>query len=91
MKHQSKMEYSKKILIVLMAVQVVIILYSMALMWHTQDATALAYLIPSLSAELSVAVGFYYNKAKRENEIKIREACKRLNLTYEEDDDELGC
>lgn len=84
-----KMEYSKKILLVLMAIQIVIIGYSMALMWHTESADMLAYLIPSVSAELSVAVGFYYNKAKRENELKIREAYKEKNIKYEESYNEL--
>jgi hypothetical protein len=43
----------------------------MALMWYTKDSSALAYLIPAVFGLTSVTVGFYYNKAKLENKIKL--------------------
>jgi len=65
------MEFSKKIFYMVTIFTSVIIIYSMALMWKTNDSSALAYLIPSAFAEMGVATGYYYNKAKRENEIKL--------------------
>ena len=38
------------------------------------DASALAYLIPAVVAEMASATGFYYTKAKAENKIKLMNA-----------------
>jgi uncharacterized membrane protein HdeD (DUF308 family) len=70
-KTKSKMEFSKKIFYIIMSMTIVIIIYSMALMWYTKDSSALAYLIPAVFGLTSVTVGFYYNKAKQENKIKL--------------------
>jgi hypothetical protein len=43
----------------------------MALMWKTNDTSALAYLIPAVFGLASLTIGFYYNKAKLENKIKL--------------------
>jgi len=53
------------------AFTIVVIIYSMVLMWKTNDSSALAYLIPSVFAEMATATGFYYSKAKTENKIKL--------------------
>lgn len=37
----------------------------------TLDLTPLAYLIPSVAAEVAIGTGFYYSKAKVENRIKL--------------------
>ena len=37
----------------------------------TLDLTPLAYLIPSVAAEVATGTGFYYSKAKVENRIKL--------------------
>ena len=68
---KSKMEFSKKIFYVVITLFVVIIFYSMALMWKTESTDALAYLIPSVSGLTATTIGFYYNKAKLENQIKL--------------------
>lgn len=70
-KKKSKMEFSKKIFYMITVMTVVIVGYSMALMWYTKDSSALAYLIPAVFAEMATATGFYYTKAKKENEIKL--------------------
>lgn len=41
------------------------------MMWKTCDLSPLAYLLPSVGAEVSVGTGFYYAKAKVENKIKL--------------------
>jgi hypothetical protein len=68
---KTKMEFSKKIFYMVTIFTVVVIIYSMALMWKTGDSSALSYLIPSVFGEMSVATGFYFSKAKKENEIKL--------------------
>jgi hypothetical protein len=50
------------------------------------------YLIPAAFAELATATGFYYNKAKVENRIKLKQAYKQELLPEdfkEEQTDEL--
>lgn len=37
----------------------------------TEMSTPLAYLIPSVAAEVATGTGFYYSKAKVENRIKL--------------------
>lgn len=45
--------------------------FSCVMIWRTGDLSPLAYLIPSVFAELATATGFYYRKAQKENELKI--------------------
>ena len=59
-----KIEMSKLIFWILSGMILVVLLFSMVLMWATKDTTALAYLIPG-------AIGFYYKKKKKENITKI--------------------
>lgn len=47
-------------------------LYTMCIVYITGDLSPLDYLIPSVFAELAAATGFYFNKAKAENQIKLR-------------------
>lgn len=67
-----KTEFSKKIIIFMTVFTVVITLFSLVLMWKTGDTSPLAYLIPAVFAEYATATGFYYWKARKENEIKLR-------------------
>ena len=76
----ARMEFSKKILVVMALVTFAIITFSCVLMLVTRDTTPLAYLIPSLFAEVGIGTGFYFNKAKAENEIKLKIEYKKLGL-----------
>ena len=67
-----KMEFSKKIMLVVGAVTILVTAFTILMVWKTQDLSPLAYLIPAVFAELSVGTGFYYSKAKAENRIKLR-------------------
>ena len=72
-KHKrKKLEFSKILFICVSVLVTIVIAYSMVLMWKTNDTSGLAYLIPAAFAELATATGFYYNKARHENEIKLR-------------------
>jgi predicted tellurium resistance membrane protein TerC len=65
------MEFSKKIFIGVTIGVVLVTLFTCYMVWLTQNLAPLTYLIPSLFAELATATGFYYNKAREENKIKI--------------------
>lgn len=64
-------EFSKKILIVAGIINAVVIVFTMVMIWRTLDLSPLAYLIPSVAAEVATETGFYYSKAKVENRIKL--------------------
>lgn len=70
-KKKSPKEFSKKILIVAGIINTVVIGFTMVMIWRTLDLTPLAYLIPSVAAEVATGTGFYYSKAKVENRIKL--------------------
>jgi len=79
-KHRKKREFSKCIFTGVSAVTLAVLLFSCVMVWRTSDLTPLGYLIPAAAAEMATATGFYYSKAKAENEIKL----KKL---YREDDE----
>ena len=64
-------EFSKKILIVAGIINTVVIVFTMIMIWRTLDLSPLAYLIPSVAAEVATGTGFYYSKAKVGNRIKL--------------------
>lgn len=75
-KKKQPMEFSKKILMVAGVLNAVVILFTMIMIWRTLDLTPLAYLIPSVAAEVATGTGFYYSKAKVENRIKLMKSYK---------------
>lgn len=68
---KKRMEFSKIIFICVSAGTISVAVFSCYMIWKTRDLSPLAYLIPSVFAELATATGFYYRKAQKENEIKI--------------------
>ena len=71
-KKKKKMEFSKKIFIGVSVAAILVTIFTGIMIWKTNDLSSLMYLIPAVFAELATATGFYYNKAKAENQIKIR-------------------
>ena len=69
--HKSKMEFSKKILFFAAILNIIVIVFTLIMVWKTCDLTPLEYLIPSVAAETATGTGFYYAKAKVENRIKL--------------------
>ncbi len=65
------LEFSKKILLFAAGVNVVVIAFTLLMVWRTGDLSPLAYLIPAVAAETATGTGFYYSKAKVENRIKL--------------------
>ena len=70
-KHSKKTEFSKKIFVGVSVVTTIVVGFTLAVVWRTGDTSPLAYLIPAIFAELATATGFYYHKARKENEIKL--------------------
>ncbi|MEK4712222.1 hypothetical protein MKX62_05145 [Sporosarcina sp. FSL K6-5500] len=65
------MEFSKKILIAMFAITLIIVACAITMSYMTQTTDVYAYLIPSIFVELSVGTAFYYKKAEKENLLKI--------------------
>lgn len=70
-KPKKKIEFSKLIFAGVSIATTAVVVFSCVMMYRTGDLTPLAYLIPSVFTELATATGYYFWKAKRENEIKI--------------------
>ncbi|MCQ4894900.1 hypothetical protein [Anaerotruncus sp. DFI.9.16] len=70
-KTKQKVEFSKKILLFAAVINLVVIVFTLVVVWRTCDLSPLAYLIPSVAAETATGTGFYYAKAKVENRIKL--------------------
>lgn len=69
---KKKYEFSKAILICVSVGVILVSGFAMYMSYKTQDTSILSYLITGVFAELATATGFYYNKARAENEIKIQ-------------------
>lgn len=85
MREKKHLEFSKKIFYMLSVMIAVICLYAMTLMWHTSDTSGLGYLISGAFGAFSVGVGFYYDKAKKENIQKISLNSLNENVEVSED------
>ena len=77
------MEFSKILFWLAFLLCLGVTVFGFALMWHTGDASGLAYIIPAAYGELATATGFYYWKAKSENRIKLMQ---KHGLKVEKDD-----
>lgn len=72
MRASKKYEFSKIILIAVSVLTLSVTIFTLVIVWRSEDTSPLAYLIPAVFAELATATGFYYSKAKAENRIKLR-------------------
>ena len=66
-----KLEFSKLIFIIVSLGVIAVTIFACVMIWRTLDLTPLAYLIPAIFAEMATATGYYYSKARAENEIKL--------------------
>lgn len=81
-KEHKKMEFSKKIIIMCLIINAIVVFVTLYVVIKTFNTTPLCYLIPSVAAEVSSGTAFYYQKAKTENSIKLRVA---YNIPISED------
>ena len=70
---KKKFEFSKIIFVYIAIMFTIVIIFTMVLMWVTQDTSAVAYLIPAVGGLMATTVGFYSWKAKAENVLKIQQ------------------
>ena len=64
---KKKIEFSKLIFCFVTFFIILLTLFSLYMMYKTNDLSPLAYLIPGWFGEMGITTGFYYNKAKAEN------------------------
>lgn len=69
---RKNIEFSKIIMVVAMLMALCVSVFTCAVIWRTGDTSPLEWLIPAVFAVLTAATGFYYSKAKAENQIKLR-------------------
>ena len=69
---KKKREFSKIMSVIAVAMWILVNFYGMVMMAITLDLTPMMYVIGSVDAVVAVVLGFYFNKAKRENEIKLQ-------------------
>ena len=85
--------FSKLLCVVIMALTILVVIFTIILMVITNDLSPLEYLIPSVFVEASVISGFYSYKAKTENKIKLETRRlileKVLNGEIQEDYDDI--
>lgn len=70
---KKKFEFSKLILFVFGVVEIGVVLFTCYMVRLTCDTTPLAYLIPSTAIVGATGVRYYYEKAKVENRIKLKQ------------------
>lgn len=77
-KQKRKMEFSKKILVIAWLSGMAMILfacwltYKMVIDGHSGDVQLIGIILTGGFTELATGTGFYYWKARKENEIKLR-------------------
>lgn len=67
-----KPEFSKVVAVIGIVMWLIVNIFGMTMMVVTYDLTPLAYVIGSVDAVVAVVLGFYYWKAKAENQIKLK-------------------
>ena len=68
---ERKIEFSKIMFISIWFLTFGTVVASFIIIFMTEDLSQLSYLIPAIFEECAVGTGFYYNKAKLENKLKI--------------------
>lgn len=66
-KKKKKIEYSKRIVAIVLSFCIVVTLFSMGAMIYLRDLSALSTLIMSVFGETGVVIAFYLDKSKKEN------------------------
>lgn len=66
-KSKGKIEYSKRIVAIVLTFCIVVTVFSMGAMIYVRDLSSLSTLIMSVFGETGVVIAFYLDKAKKEN------------------------
>lgn len=73
MKNRKKIEHSKVITTGVLALSILVVLFTLYMIWRTEDLSPLVYLIPSVEAAFCLTAKHYYAKAAIENKIKLKQ------------------
>lgn len=71
-KNAKVFEHSKIITTGVLCLSVVVVLFTLFMVWRTYDLTPLTVLIPSVEAAFCITAKHYYAKAALENQIKLK-------------------
>ena len=83
-RRRTKVEFSKKIMLFAGLTNVIVIGFTLIMVWRTCDLSPLQFLIPAVAAETATGTAFYYAKAKVENRIKLAKKYKMDISTNDE-------
>lgn len=75
-KNKKKTETSKVILIIIAVTCYIVLFIGTVLAWFRGDSSVLRIIATGIMSSLSVAIGFYYWKAKQENILKLKATYK---------------
>lgn len=76
--HKKVKEFSKIMAVLAVAMWLIANIFGLLMMAITLDLSPLAFVLPSVDAVVAVVLGFYYWKARAENQIKLKRAYKEL-------------
>ena len=82
---KNKKEFSKIMASISVAMWLLVNIFGLAMMAITLDLSPLAYILPSIDAVVAVVLGFYYWKARAENQIKLKQTYKELATELDHD------
>ena len=81
---KKRKEFSKRIFIGVSLVAILVIVFACVMIWRTGNLDPLNVLIPAVVTEAGAATGFYFNKAKAENTIKLKKLYSNRIVEEEE-------
>lgn len=76
--HKKVKEFSKIMAVLAVAMWLIANIFGLLMMAITLDLSPLAFVLPSVDAVVAVVLGFYYWKARAENQIKLKRIYKEL-------------
>ena len=71
-KNKRRHEFSKIMAVIAISMWLFVNFFCMAMVILTLDTSPLMYVVPSVDAVVAVVCGYYFWKAKAENQIKLR-------------------
>ena len=71
-KTKRRFEFSKLMAVIAISMWLFVNLFCMVMVIFTFDTSPLMYVVPSVDAVVAVVCGYYFWKAKAENQIKLR-------------------
>ena len=94
-KERKPKEFSKIMAVVSIAMWIFVNLFALAVVIFTLDTSPLMYVIPSVDAVVAVVCGYYFWKAKAENQIKLKRLygvdVRPYDEMFDEDEEFLPC